>query len=101
MSDEHKITLLSTPLGPAALIDGREIPHPDQILYEVPTNMTVLKYKGKPHFLDIGPGGGGRVEATVKDGYIKVTIEGGGGSGGGYPNGWGVITYNDDEEKKR
>jgi hypothetical protein len=59
MSDEHKITLLSTPLGPSVLIDGREVPYPDEIQYEVPTDMTVLKYRGTPTLLDIGPGGGG------------------------------------------
>jgi hypothetical protein len=63
MSDEHKITLLSTPLGPSILIDGREIPYPDEIRYEVPTDMTVLKYRGMPTLPDIGPGGGGGVIA--------------------------------------
>jgi hypothetical protein len=73
MSDEHRITLLSTPLGPSILIDGREVPYPDEIQYEVPTNMTVLKYRGMPNFPNIEAGGG---RATVKDGYIKTVIEG-------------------------
>jgi hypothetical protein len=93
MSDEHKITCLSTPFGPSILVDGREVPYPDEIQYEVPTNMTVLKYKGMPNFPNIEAGGGGQARATVKDGHIEVAI----GGGGGLPREWGVLAYNNDE----
>jgi hypothetical protein len=40
-------------------IDGHTVPHPDDMTYNIDTDVTTLAYKGMPEFITIAGGGAG------------------------------------------